>query len=63
MGMAAGADEAHDAEAVTDWDATHEINQGAVVVGMDTAGSLRPTAGTGLLLRTEPIHKGAKQGF
>ena len=48
MGMAAGTDEAHDAEAVADLGAANEVHQGAVIVGMDAAGSLYPTAGTGL---------------
>ncbi len=48
MGMATGTDEAHDAEAVADLGAANEVHQGAVIVGMDAAGSLYPTAGTGL---------------
>ena len=63
MGMAAGADEAHDAEAVADRRAAHEVHQGTVIVGMDPAGSLRPTPGTGLQFREEPIHEGNKEGF
>ena len=63
MGMAAGTDEAHYAEAVADWGAAHEVHQGAVIVGMDTAGALCPTAWAGLQFRTESGHEGAEQGF
>ncbi len=48
MGMAAGTDKAQDAEAVPDRPASHEINQGAAIIGMDGAGALRPAAGAGL---------------
>ena len=48
MGMATGTDEAHDAEAVANRRAAYEVYQGAVIVCMDAAGTLRPTAGTGL---------------
>lgn len=48
MGMAAGADEAHDAEAVADRGAAYEVHQGTAIVGMDAAGTPGPTAGTGL---------------
>ncbi len=48
MGMATGTDEAHDAEAVADWGTAYEVHQGSVVIGMDAAGTLGPTAGTGL---------------
>ena len=48
MGMAAGADKAHDAETVADRGTIYEVHQGAVIVCMDTAGTLRSTAGTGL---------------
>jgi hypothetical protein len=48
MGMAAGTDEAHDAEAVADRGTTYEAHQGTAVIGMDAAGTLGPTAGTGL---------------
>ena len=47
MGMATGIDEAYDAEAVADWDAAHEVGQGAVIIGMDCTGAFRPAAGTG----------------
>ncbi len=63
MGMATGTDEAHDAEAVADWDAAHEVGQGAVIIGMDCTGAFRPAAGTGLKFGTEVVHKGIKQGF
>ena len=63
MGMAAGTDEAHDAEAVADRGVAYEVHQGSVIVGMDTAGPLCPTEGTGLQLRAEPVHEGIKQGF
>ncbi|HBA49024.1 MAG TPA: hypothetical protein DCZ91_14745 [Lachnospiraceae bacterium] len=63
VGMAAGADETHDAEAVPDRDAVHEVHQGTVIVGMDPAGAFRATAGTGLKFRMEVIHEGIKQGF
>ena len=48
MGMAAGTDEAHDAEAVADRGTTYEIHQGTAITGMDAAGPPGPTAGTGL---------------
>ena len=48
MGMAAGTDEAHDAEAVADRDTTYKVDQGTAVIGMDAAGTPGPTAGTGL---------------
>ena len=48
MGMAAGTDEAHDAEAVADRDAADEVHQGAAIVCMDAAGTPGPTAGTSL---------------
>ena len=63
MGMAAGTDQTQDAEAVADRGATDEIHQGAVIVGMDPAGTLRPTAGAGLQFREEPVHEGIKQSF
>ena len=63
MGMAAGTDEAHDAEAVADRGAAYEVHQGAVIVGMDTAGSLCSAARAGLQLRAESGHEGAEQGF
>ena len=63
MGMAAGTDEARDAEAVADRGAADEVYQGAAIVCMDAAGAPGPTAGTGLQLRTEPGHEGTEQGF
>lgn len=48
MGMTAGTDKAQDAEAVADGFAACEINQGAVIIGMDGAGALHPAAGAGL---------------
>ncbi len=63
MGMVAGTDEAQDAEAVADRRAAHEVHQGTVIVGMDPAGALRPTPGTGLQFRAETIHEGIKEGF
>ena len=63
MGMAAGTDEAHDAEAVADRCAANEVHQGAAIVGMDCTGALRPAAGTGLQLGTESGHERIKQGF
>ena len=48
-------------EAVADLGAANEVHQGAVIVGMDAAGSLYPTAGTGLQFRTESGHKGIEQ--
>ena len=63
MGMAAGTDEAHDAEAVADWGAAYEIDQGTVIISMDPAGPLCTTAGTGLQLRAESGHERIKQGF
>ena len=61
MGMAAGTDEAHDAEAVADWGATYEVHQGAAIVGMDTAGAPGSATGTGLQFRTESGHEGIEQ--
>ena len=63
MGMAAGTDEAQDAEAVADGGTAHEVHQGSVIVGMDPAGALCPTAGTGLQFGPESDHEGIKQGF
>ena len=63
MGMAAGTNEAQDAEAVADGGAADEVNQGAVIVGMDLAGAFRPTAGTCLELWAESSHERIKQGF
>lgn len=63
MCMAAGTDEAEDAEAVSDGGAADEVNEGAVIVGMDPAGAFCPTAGTGLELWAESRHKRVKQGF
>ena len=63
MSMAAGTDEAEDAEAVSDGGAADEVNEGAVIVGMDPAGAFCPTAGTGLELWAESRHKRVKQGF
>lgn len=63
VGMAAGTDEAQDAEAMADGSAAHEVHQGTVIVGMDPAGAFRTAAGTGLQLRTESGHEGIKQGF
>ena len=58
MGMAAGTDEARDAEAVADRGAANEVHQGSVIVGMDAAGTPGSTAGTGLQLRAESGHEG-----
>ena len=63
MGMAAVTDEAHDAEAVADWGAAHEIDQGTVIIGMDTAVPLCTTAWAGLQFRAESGHEGIKQGY
>ena len=63
MSMAAGTDEAEDAEAVSDGGAADEVNEGAVIAGMDPAGAFCPTAGTGLELWAESRHKRVKQGF
>ena len=63
VGMAAGTGQAQDGEAVADRSTAYEINQGTAVVGMDPAGTLCPTAGTGRKFRTEPGHEGVKQGF
>ena len=63
MGMAAGTDEAHDAEVVADRGTTYEVHQGAAIVGMDTAGPPGSAAGTGLQFRAEPGHEGIEQGF
>ena len=61
MGMAAGTDEAHDAEAVADRGAAYEVHQGAAIVGMDTAGAPGSATGTGLQFRTESGHEGIEQ--
>ena len=63
LSMAAGTNEAQDAEAVSDGGAADEVNQGAVIVGMDLAGAFRPTAGTCLELWAESSHERIKQGF
>lgn len=60
MSVAAGTDEAQDAEAVADRGAVHEVDEGAVIIGMDTAGAFGPTAGAGLKFGAETIHKGIK---
>ena len=60
VGVAAGTDEAQDAEAVADRGAVHEIEEGAVIIGMDTAGAFGPTAGAGLKFGAETFHKGIK---
>lgn len=60
MGMAAGTDKAEDAEAVADRSAMNEIEQGAVIVGMDRTGAFCSAAGTGLEFRPESGHKGIK---
>ena len=53
MGMAAGTDEAHDAEAVADRAATYKVHQGTVIIGMDAAGSPTPQQGQVCSSRTE----------
>ncbi len=63
MGMAAGTNEAKDTEAVPYRPASHEINQGTVIIGMDGAGSLHPTAWAGLKFRVESSHEGIKKIF
>ena len=45
MGMAAGTDEAHDAEAVADRDTTYKVDQGTAVISMDAAGTPAPQQG------------------
>ena len=60
MGMAAGADEAKDAEAVSDRGAIYEIHQGTVIIGMDLAVACCPAEGTGLQLGTESNHERLK---
>ena len=60
MGMAAGTDEAHDAEAVSDRGAIYEIHQGTVIIGMDLAVACCPAEGTGLQLGTESNHERLK---
>lgn len=63
MGMAAGTDKAHDAEAVPDRCTTNEIHQGAAIVGMDAAGALCPAARADLDFWLEPIHERIEQFF
>ena len=63
VGMAAGTDQAQDAEAVADRGTAYKINQGTAVAGMDPAGTFCPTAGAGLKFGAEPGHEGVKQGF
>ncbi len=61
MGMAAGTDEAQDAEAVAGRCAANEVHQGAAIIGMDCTRPLGPAAGTGLQLGTESGHEGIEQ--
>lgn len=61
--MAAGTDEAEDAEAVADRGAMDEIEKGAVIVGVDRTGAFCPAAGTSLEFRAESSHKGIKKVF
>ncbi len=63
MGMAAGTNEAEDTEAVPYRPASHEINQGTVIIGMDRAGSLHAAVWAGLKFRTESSHEGSKKVF
>ncbi len=63
MGMAAGTGKAQDAETVPDRPAAYEINQGAVIVGMDGAGPLHPAAWACLEFRPETVHEGIKKIF
>ncbi|KAI4450499.1 hypothetical protein C823_005036 [Eubacterium plexicaudatum ASF492] len=60
MGMAAGTDEAKDAEAVSDRGAVYEIHQGTVIIGMDLAAARCPAEGTGLQLGAESNHERLK---
>ena len=60
MGMAAGTDEAKDAEAVSDRGAIYEIHQGTVIIGMDLAAARCPAEGTGLQLGAESNHERLK---
>lgn len=63
MGMAAGTDKAQDAETVADRVSLNKINKRTAIVGMDSTGAFRPTAGTGLGFRTETSHEGIKKVF
>ena len=63
MGMAAGTDEAQDAEAVPDRGTINEIHQGTAIVGMDAAGAFCPAAWAGLEFWPEPIHERLEQFF
>lgn len=63
MGMAAGADQAEDAEIVADNGTVYKIGQGTAIVSMDPAGAFRATAGAGLKFRAETTHEGIKQCF
>lgn len=48
---------------MADRGATDKVNEGAPIVGMDPAGTLRPTAGAGLKQGLESSHEGIEQGF
>ena len=61
--MAAGTDKAQDTETVPDRLSANEINQGTVIIGMDRAGTLCPTEGTGLQFRAKILHEGNKKFF
>ena len=62
-GMAAGTDEAQDAEAVANGSTIYEVDEGTAIIGMDAAGAFGPTAGTCLKFWAEAIHDEIKQGF
>ncbi len=61
MGMAAGTDEAHDAEAVADRGTTYEVHQGTAVIAWMRQEPLAPQQGQ-VCIPGEPLHKGIK-GF
>jgi len=63
MGMAAGTGKAQDAEAVADRVSMNKVDKRAAIVGMDSAGAFRPTAGAGLGFRAEAGHEGIKKVF
>lgn len=63
MCMPAGADKAKNTEIMADRLPADKVNDGALIIGVDTTGTLGTAAGTGSKLRTESCHKGVKKGF
>ena len=63
MGMAAGTDEAQDAETVACGGTVYKIDKGTVIIGMDAAGAFGATAGACLKFWAESFHEEVEQGF